>query len=824
MTICKVQGQSIHTIPNEVLASGQVDFARFRFEFSDDWDGLDKTAQFTQNETTYNMHLGTGTPVSCYMPSEITDGVLYVSVFGVETGGTIVATTAVLRLRVLRAGYTDGEDSTEPTPSLYAQLLEEIDERIAAAITDGTDGQDGADGTSAYIVVEETDTGATITATDANGTTTATITNGTDGADGADGATGADGLSAYEIWLNAGNTGTEEDFLTALKGEKGDTGEQGAQGEQGADGVSPTVTLEETEDGVTITITDANGTTTANLTEGADGKDGYSPTVEVFKQAAIWGIDSGTAYFEGDTTATTFDVSSLDSVELVCWWISSGDSVPLTVTLTDANGSTTTSTATLAVGESITLDTSNASTLAITTSSSQTATGQLIYNDETAEGGYYLKITWYNEETGETETIITDNLKGSNGSDGSDGADGYSPSATVTQTDTGATITITDQSGTTTATITNGTDGSGGDSDLTGGETDYGVIDISDNVVTLSSAVGMSTGSNGAEIFNNYTGNTATGSYSTAMGSNNYATGDYSTAMGQYSTASGGNSLAACAAQAQGDYSIAMGISCVAGNMYSVAIGNTAKTTANHGISIGYYTTASGEHGIALGTNTGASGSYSTAMGQSASASGMISTATGQLTSAKGTCSTAMGQYTIAASDQQTAIGKFNIEDSEGTYAFIIGNGTSDDARSNLLQADWDGNVTIGGDLIFNGETSLSDSLGDTGWVDATITSMYSVMGSSSTTTLQYRIIGNQLYIKGSFVAASGIEAGSAYTLDFSTGVLSSDCGASGSGYNSSVNVTFTVNLRSASSLYFYFPQAITSSLTYNFYLSGTID
>mgnify|MGYP000537403036 CR=1 FL=1 len=48
---------------------------------------------------------------------------------------------------------------------------------------------------------------------------------------------------------------------------------------------------------------------------------------------------------------------------------------------------------------------------------------------------------------------------GTNGTDGKDGADGYSPTATITETDTGATITITDKNGTTTATIKNGTSG-----------------------------------------------------------------------------------------------------------------------------------------------------------------------------------------------------------------------------------------------------------------------------------------------------------------------------------------------------------------------------
>lgn len=59
---------------------------------------------------------------------------------------------------------------------------------------------------------------------------------------------GADGKSAYDIWLEEGHTGTEQDFLnsligpigprgnTGLQGPKGDRGEQGLQGEQGPKG------------------------------------------------------------------------------------------------------------------------------------------------------------------------------------------------------------------------------------------------------------------------------------------------------------------------------------------------------------------------------------------------------------------------------------------------------------------------------------------------------------------------------------------------------------------------------------------------------------
>ena len=39
---------------------------------------------------------------------------------------------------------------------------------------------------------------------------------------GQDGEDGQDGKSAYQIWLDEGNVGTEEDFLESLKGEKGD--------------------------------------------------------------------------------------------------------------------------------------------------------------------------------------------------------------------------------------------------------------------------------------------------------------------------------------------------------------------------------------------------------------------------------------------------------------------------------------------------------------------------------------------------------------------------------------------------------------------------
>ena len=71
------------------------------------------------------------------------------------------------------------------------------------------------------------------------GETGATGPQGEKGETGAQGATGATGKSAYQSWLDQGNTGTEADFIASLKGEtgaKGDTGATGATGPQGAKG------------------------------------------------------------------------------------------------------------------------------------------------------------------------------------------------------------------------------------------------------------------------------------------------------------------------------------------------------------------------------------------------------------------------------------------------------------------------------------------------------------------------------------------------------------------------------------------------------------
>lgn len=67
------------------------------------------------------------------------------------------------------------------------------------------------------------------------------------------------------------------------------------------------------------------------------------------------------------------------------------------------------------------------------------------------------------------------------------------------------------------------------------------------------------------------------------------------------------------------------------------------------------------------------------------------------------------GQYTIADSENQFVRGRFNLVDSEEKYADIVGNGTSDTARSNAYTLDWDGNAWYAGDVKVGG-TSYDDA------------------------------------------------------------------------------------------------------------------
>ncbi len=85
-------------------------------------------------------------------------------------------------------------------------------------------------------------------------------------------------------------------------------------------------------------------------------------------------------------------------------------------------------------------------------------------------------------------------------------------------------------------------------------------------------------------------------------------------------------------------------------------------------------------------------------------ADGPYSHAQGYNTHANGKMTHTEGVGTVADSDFQHVQGKFNEIDSEGKYLDIVGNGTSEDDRSNAYTLDHDGNAWFAGDITLGEE------------------------------------------------------------------------------------------------------------------------
>ncbi len=224
-----VKNQSIEILEREVLADHQIRYVQFKFTFDGDWKRFHKVVQFSQCDEIYSIVLGTdGT--SCYLPSELHVGAVKMSVFGydAESDTTVRATTVPITMNIRPSGFV-GDDDTPipPTPDLYTQLLQKIAEIQA--------GVNGKDGLSAYEIAKENGFVGTVSEwleslKGADGLPGKDGINGIDGADGRDGKNGVDGqngadgengLSAYELAVQDGYTGTEEEWLLSLKGRNG---------------------------------------------------------------------------------------------------------------------------------------------------------------------------------------------------------------------------------------------------------------------------------------------------------------------------------------------------------------------------------------------------------------------------------------------------------------------------------------------------------------------------------------------------------------------------------------------------------------------------
>jgi len=202
----------------------------------------------------------------------------------------------------------------------------------------------------------------------------------------------------------------------------------------------------------------------------------------------------------------------------------------------------------------------------------------------------------------------------------------------------------------------------------------------------------------------------AEGYYTTASNRAAHAEGEHTTASGFNCHAEGSRAVAS------DESAHAEGYDTTASGKYSHAEGNKSKATGESAHAEGYSTEAGGANShtegwgnIASGRNSHAEGSANTASGQDAHAENYSNTASGNFSHAD-------GYSNIAKHRSQHVFGEYCSPDpseeaatKRGTFIEIVGNGASNDAKSNARTLDWAGNESLAGGLTL-GRGSVAET------------------------------------------------------------------------------------------------------------------
>lgn len=300
----------------------------------------------------------------------------------------------------------------------------------------------------------------------------------------------------------------------------------------------------------------------------------------------------------------------------------------------------------------------------------------------------------------------------------------------------------------------------------TSGEGMPGMYDLFNNILPSTASLGniivsindtdydaASTKTNLRQIINNYIGtgikidysdyyesgyrNAAYGMGAHVEGGSTQAYGRLSHAEGMFTVVQNGIGAHAegidTGVSADGAHVEGIGTSAVGIGAHSEGIGSNVfrgngrpNATATGAHSEGCYCFAQGEGAHAEGFNSFAAGNYSHAEGNRTQCTTPSAHAEGEYTKAYGIAAHAGGSHTIATNNYSFAhglgvqsfyqslfaIGQYN--DSTPTdLLFVVGNGTDDNNRSNILELHNTGTLKITNDLIFNNGKSLIDELQD---------------------------------------------------------------------------------------------------------------
>ena len=228
-----------------------------------------------------------------------------------------------------------------------------------------------------------------------------------------------------------------------------------------------------------------------------------------------------------------------------------------------------------------------------------------------------------------------------------------------------------------------------------------------DNSTKLATTEYVDGGLSGKSGATNWLNGSATGSVRTSGSKTedaNYTIGQYATAEGNGSAAFGNRSHAeGNGSYSEGFASHAEGSITTASGYYSHSEGYVTKAIGDNSHSEGAYTKARGNASHVGGLNTLASGASQTVIGQyNIEDETAYTSAAGTTFSASTTYYTKDGDvFSEVASPVEADLANYYTYDgSDAEKAFIIGNGTANDARSNAFSVDWDGNVETNNVLL----------------------------------------------------------------------------------------------------------------------------
>ena len=294
-----VKGQQA-IVTDDFLVANSVGIYECEFEFDSSWDGYAKNSVWQLNNDEPKESIISSGVAEVPWEVLVNGGFIRVGVYG--TKDEKVMPTVWGEKRKVHLGTPTGSIGTEPTPSIYAQIL--------AVATEAKDiAEDVAeDWANVYATAETLEPNESASVVFEDNTFKFGIPKGVKG------DTGETGFSPTITVIDI--SGGHRVTITDEQGMESFDVLDGHDGQNGADGYSPTIAVSNITGGHRLTITDKNGTRTVDVMDGEQGIQGETGNgiSSITKTATVGKVDTYTITYT-DGTTTTFDVTNGEVTE-----------------------------------------------------------------------------------------------------------------------------------------------------------------------------------------------------------------------------------------------------------------------------------------------------------------------------------------------------------------------------------------------------------------------------------------------------------------------------------------------------------------------------